>query len=159
MCGFQAFWFNVCTLFNLIGILLLAGGRWCSDALLRSVEGVTSLLFSLSLLPDVRWVIVSALLWSMVDGVTSLYRCLMYDEWFITISGKRDVAVLLPDVRWVVYYDQWKAWRHCTVVWCTVSALLCLTVYCGDVLFCWRSVFIQAITVLYTIGISMTRRF
>ena len=35
----------------------------------------------------------------------------------------------------------------------------CLTVYCGDKLFCWQSVFIQATTVLYTFGISMTRRF
>ena len=27
--------------------------------------------------------------------------------------------------------------------------LLCLTVYCGDILFCWRSVFIQATTECY----------
>ena len=39
------------------------------------------------------------------------------------------------------------------------ESLLCLTVYCGDILFCWRSVFIQATTVLYAIGISMTRGF
>ena len=37
--------------------------------------------------------------------------------------------------------------------------LLCLTVYCGDILFCWWSVFIQAATEYYAIGISMTRRF
>ena len=30
-----------------------------------------------------------------------------------------------------------------------VTLLLCLTVYCGDILFCWRSVFIQATTECY----------
>ena len=39
-------------------------------------------------------------------------------------------------------------WRHYRLLLCT-TGLLCLTVYCGDILFCWRLVFIQATTECY----------
>ena len=34
-------------------------------------------------------------------------------------------------------------------MYCVCVALLCLTVYCGDILFCWWSVFIQTTTECY----------
>ena len=68
--------------------------------------------------------------------------------------------------------------RIFAIVFQSLPVLLCLTVYCGDILLCWRSVFIMSHSllwrhivlltvgvyssnyrVLYTIGISMTRRF
>ena len=53
-----------------------------------------------------------------------------------------------------LYIFQWqKYWdsaSSCDLIKQTqLLKYLCLTVYCGDILFCWRSVFIQATTECY----------
>ena len=44
---------------------------------------------------------------------------------------------------------RFRAFYVVCISYSTLDFLLCLTVYCGDILFCWRSLFIQATTECY----------